>query len=293
LRSPCFYDIVIYMRENLVFRGRQFTKEEIELIKNIVKQNWLKGKKSIAKVVCERIGWYSLNGRLKVIPCLEALRRMEQIGLLSLPKSKKPSGYHKIKILTAQQVNFKIPNQITDTIKKTDTLYFQLAKSKKQLLLWRYLIQQYHYLGYTRLVGRHLKYFVYWQEKLVALISFSDGIYHHRLRDNYLGWDENKRKENLHLVINNNRFLILPWVKITNLGSRILSEATKIVPIDWEKRYGYRPKFFETFVEVDRFIGTVYKAANWKLLGRTEGKGRRGMNYFSHGRVKEYYIYNL
>lgn len=118
---------------------------------------------------------------------------------------------------------------------------------------------------------------------MVALISFSDGIYHHRLRDNYPGWEEKERKEKLHLVINN-RFLILPWVKVRNLGSRILSSAAKVVPMDWEKRYGYRVEFFKTFVDIDRFSGTVYKAANWKLLGRTEGKGRKGMNYFFHGK---------
>lgn len=85
----------------------------------------------------------------------------------------------------------------------------------------------------------------------------------------------------------------MPWVEIQNLGSRILSQATKIVPIDWQRRYGYKPKFFETFVEVDRFSGTVYKAANWKFLGQTAGKGRKGMNYFLHGKIKHYYIYQL
>jgi len=269
------------MGKNLVFRGRQFTKKEIELIRNIVKQNWLKGRKNIAKLICKKLNWRSLNGELKVISCLEALRRMEKQGLISLPKSKTYGGYHKIKILKSKDVNFRVPNQITGIIKKTEKLDFQLVKGEKQLLLWRYLIQEYHYLGYTRLVGRHLKYFIYYRNKLVGLISFSDGIYHHRLRDNYLGWDEKDRKEKRHLIINNNRFLILPWVKITNLGSRILSQAAKVVPIDWEKRYGYRPKFFETFVEVDRFIGTVYKASNWKLLWQKDEKYETRSSYQS------------
>lgn len=281
------------MERNLIFRGRRFTPEELLLIKNIIKQHWFSGRKSIAKVICEKLAWRSLNGELKIIPCLEALRRMEKIGLFLLPKSKKAGGYRKIKIITKEQVNFKTQNQIKGIITKGEKLHFQLVENKKQSLLWRYLIQEYHYLGYRRLVGRHLKYFVYWKDNLVALLSFSDCIYHHRLRDNYLGWSPNDRKQKLHLIINNNRFLILPWVAIQNLGSRILSQATKIVPLDWQRRYGYKPKFFETFVEVDRFLGTVYKAANWKFLGETLGKGRKGMDYFFHGKIKHYYIYQL
>ncbi len=94
-------------------------------------------------------------------------------------------------------------------------------------------------------------------------------------------------------MINNSRFLILPWVKLRNLDSRILGRSTKTAPVDWKKRYGYRPEFMETFVEVDRFTGTVYKAANWIFLGETEGKGRRGQNYFLHGSKKYYFLYRL
>lgn len=99
------------MERNLIFRGRRFTSEEIFLIKNIIKQHWLAGRKSIAKLICERLNWRSLNGELKIIPCLEALRRMEQIGLFLLPKSKKRGGYHKIEIITKEEVNFKVKLQ--------------------------------------------------------------------------------------------------------------------------------------------------------------------------------------
>lgn len=281
------------MEENsLIFRGRPFTQEELKLIRNITEQTPAKRRKQIARMVCEKLKWHSPNGHLKVISCLEALRSMEKVGILSLPASQKRGGYHEIKPVTAEKVNFN-PEEIKGKIRKEEKFRFKLAENKKEMLLWRYLIQEYHYLGYRRLVGRHIKYFVYWEEKLVALLSFSDGIYHHRLRDNYLGWNEKKRKENRHLVINNNRFLILPWVDIKNLGSRILGQSAKIVPVDWEKRYGYRPQFMETFVEAERFLGTVYKAANWQFLGKTIGKGRKGQNYFLHGNKKYYYIYKL
>jgi hypothetical protein len=96
-----------------------------------------------------------------------------------------------------------------------------------------------------------------------------------------------------HLVVNNSRFLILPWVQIKNLGSKILSEVVKILPLEWQRRYGYKPLFLETFVQRSKFSGTVYKAANWRYLGSTQGKGRQGLRFFFHGKVRDYYIYPL
>lgn len=142
-------------------------------------------------------------------------------------------------------------------------------------------------------MGRYLKYFVYLGDELVALIGFADGLYHHNLRDRYLGWDRCELEKGRHLIVNNVRFLILPWVRVKNLGSRILGYAVKVVPLDWERFYGVRPVAFETFVDMERFRGTVYRAANWIPLGITEGKGRRGLNYFSHKKPKLYYLYLL
>lgn len=277
----------------LLLRGRHFTPEELELIRNIIKDHWSGGRRNIAKAICGRLNWRGENGRLKIISALEALRRMEQRGFLLLPKSQPCGGYHQIKPLTVQDVDFNEPSEeITGPIERLGRLRFQLAQGKEEKL-WRYLIQHYHYLGYSRLVGRHLKYFIYLGDKLVALLGFSDGIYHHRLRDAWLGWDEKTRAARRHLIINNSRFLILPWVRVKNLGSKILSQAARVLPSDWEARYGSRPEFLETFVERDRFTGAVYKAANWRLLGRTRGKGRRGLNYFLHGKIRDYYIYSL
>lgn len=183
--------------------------------------------------------------------------------------------------------------EITGSVKEIGRMHFELASGRKEELLWRYLIQRYHYLGYKRVVGRYLKYFVYLGSELVAVIGFADGVYHHHLRDRYLGWDNCELRQKRDLVVNNIRFLILPWAKVRNLGSKVLSEAARVVPKDWERVYGYHPIAFETFVDSDLFKGTVYKAANWIYLGLTEGKGRQGLNYFFHGRHRHYYLYLL
>jgi hypothetical protein len=95
-------------------------------------------------------------------------------------------------------------------------------------------------------------------------------------RDTYIGWDKATRRKNLHLIVNNARFLILPWVRSKNLGSKILSLASKRLAADWQERYQYSPVLLETFVEIHRFRGTCYKAANWLEVGETCGKGKLG-----------------
>ncbi|OGF62892.1 MAG: hypothetical protein A2Y62_04265 [Candidatus Fischerbacteria bacterium RBG_13_37_8] len=279
---------------NHIFRGRLFTAEEIEQIKNIIKENWAGGRNQIAKIVCERINWRQINGRIKKVSCLEALRRMQQRGIIELPASSAVGGYYEIKSFQAEDVHFREPQLEFSSEITTDTkIIFKLAKSGKDNNLWRYLIGRYHYLGYKRIVGRYLKYFIMLNNSIIALIGFSDGIYHHHLRDSWIEWDRKLLDCNRHLIVNNCRFLILPWVKIHNLGSKILSEAARVVPVDWQHRYGYKPLLFETFVDRDRFRGTVYRAANWVYLGATKGKGRKGLHYYYHGNRKDYYIYFL
>jgi len=277
-----------------IFRGRYFNEEEIRLIQRIVEKYYSEGRKAIARIICERLDWHQPNGRLKIVSCLEALRRMSERGIVNLPSSNPQGGYHPIRLLTSEDVGFSPPEkEITGSLGEMGRISFKLAKPGREEDLWRYLVQSYHYLGYRRVVGRYLKYFVYLGDELVALIGFADGVYHHNLRDRYLGWDREELEEKRHLVVNNFRFLILPWVRVKNLGSRILGCAVKVVPLDWERFYGVRPIAFETFVDMERFRGTVYRAANWVLLGITEGKGRRGLNYFIHKKPKVYYLYFL
>lgn len=122
--------------------------------------------------------------------------------------------------------------------------------------------------------GAQLRYFVDSQDGVVALLAFSAAAWRAGDRDNYIGWDEPHRKKNLHLVVSNSRFLILPWIHSKGLASRVLSLAARRLPADWQARYNYRPVLLETFVERDRFKGTCYKAAGWTCVGETKGRGK-------------------
>jgi len=159
--------------------------------------------------------------------------------------------------------------------------------------LWDRLVRRYHYLGYQKLLGHRLKYFALLQGRPVAALSFSAPARVLRVRDQWIGWSAAQRTAYLDRVVNNSRFLILPWVAVQNLASHVLAQALARLPQDWALRFGTRPWLVETFVDPARFAGTCYRAANWQRLGPTFGSGKQGRGYVYHGAVKEVYVYAL
>ena len=154
--------------------------------------------------------------------------------------------------------------------------------------LWNELIERYHYLGHKPLPGAQLRYFVFSGSRLLAIMGFVASAWSVAGRDCYIGWTAKQRKSNLHLIVNNARFLILPWVHSRNLASKILSLACKQIRDDWQARYNYSPVLLETFVEIDRFRGTCYRAANWMQVGITQGRGK--LEKSMQGKLPKKYI---
>jgi SRSO17 transposase len=159
--------------------------------------------------------------------------------------------------------------------------------------LWDQLVRRYHYLGYQKLLGHRLKYLAYLQERPVAALAFSAPARTLRVRDRWIGWSAAQRRAHLGRLVNNSRFLVLPWVAIPNLASHVLAHVLARLPADWEARFGIRPWLVETFVDPARFRGTCYRAANWRALGQTAGHGKQGLGYVYHGAIKEVYVYVL
>ena len=159
--------------------------------------------------------------------------------------------------------------------------------------LWDALVRRYHYLGYQKLLGHRLKYLACLQDRPVAALAFSAPARTLRVRDKWIGWSTAQRKAHLDRVVNNSRFLILPWVQIPNLASQVLARTLARLPGDWAARFGTQLWLVETFVDPARFRGTCYRAANWQSLGQTAGHGKQGPGYVYHGAVKEVYAYGL
>jgi predicted transposase YbfD/YdcC len=158
---------------------------------------------------------------------------------------------------------------------------------------FRAYMHRYHYLGDSPLVGESLRYGAWLDGELVALLGWAGATLHNGARDRYVGWDEACRRERLHLVVNNARYLILPWVRQPNLASRVLGANLRRLSADWQAAYGHPVLLAETFVDQARFQGTCYRASNWVCVGQTKGWSRHGANYEEHGQPKAVFLYPL
>jgi SRSO17 transposase len=159
--------------------------------------------------------------------------------------------------------------------------------------VWDHLVSKYHYLGYKKLLGHRLKYIAFIKNQPVAALSFSAPALKLKSRDAHIGWSDVQRKEFLSCLACNSRFLIVPWIKIKNLASHVLSRSVRCLKKDWEKHFGKQLLLIETFVDPEKFKGTIYKAANWTYVGQTYGSAKKGLGYIYHGKPKKIYLYAL
>ena len=253
------------------YSGRDFTDTELDWIRQLISDRPEISRKDLSVLFCRKANWLKPDGGTKDMSCRVAMLRMEKDGHLILPspKTKHTKPYKRIRTLWATE-QAEITKNAGDF-----KLELEIVTSRTGAL-WNEFIDRYHYLGYKTLPGAQLRYFVKADGQLLALLGFGAAAWTTAPRDNFIGWDRPARKKNLHLIVNNARFLILPWVRSKNLGSKILSLASKRICADWQAQYNYCPVLLETFVEKQRFQGTCYKAANWQEVGDTRGMGKLG-----------------
>ena len=269
--------------------GRDFTEAEIELIRKWLTTP-LMNRARLSRQVCAELGWRRDNGGLKDMSCRVALLRMQTDGLITLPPPRNPKP-------VAYQPYPHIERAVLEpaTVPTIDlaTLNVDPVLTKADSMLWNAYIERHHYLGHQLMPGAQLRYFVRAAGHIVAALGFGASAWKVKPRDQVIGWSKDQRQRNLHLIVNNARFLILPWIHCKNLASRILALVSRRLPADWQARYAYRPVLLETFVEKQRFTGTCYKAANWQHLGDTQGRGKLDILHRNAQPIKSIWIYPL
>ena len=273
--------------------GRTFRDADLEIIREIIQRDSI-NRTQISREVCRALNWLKPDGKLKEMSCRVALLRMHRLGVLELPPPLRGdpnrSHHRHLELTTAGEPG----NPITDSLSDLGTLQLVRVTQPKLSRLWNELIQRYHYLGYTTLTGAQIRYLIYTEAGvLLGAIGFSAAAWALRPRDHLIGWNKEQRIQHLNGVINNSRFLILPWVHVKNLASKVLALSVKKLPEDWETLYSYKPVLIETFVEKERFHGTCYKAANWRYIGDTQGRGKRDRKKEYAVPIKAIYIYPL
>jgi hypothetical protein len=268
--------------------GRDFTPVEIDWINEQVEKYPDLNRVQLSQLFCSHVDWTMPGGGLKQMSCRVALLRLERSGLIRLPAQQK-----KVSRITKVHYSQKGEPQQPIHIEAGKIELCLTPVKRKTAPLFNELIQRYHYLGYSRMCGAQMRFFVHAGTQLVALLSFSAAAWRVAGRDDHIGWSDEQRKAHLHRVVNNSRFLILPWVEGKNLASRILAHAARKLPDYWQHSYGYKPYLLETFVEKQRFAGTCYKAANWICVGDTLGRGKRDRYYKFDKPIKSIWLYPL
>lgn len=269
--------------------GRDFSSEELTQIRQLITEDPQRSRAELSRLTCQALQWYKADGGLKDMSARVAMLRMQDDGLITLPppRCKRPDPTVHLSDQTHPGLAIE---QAAGTLAP---IRLQRVQYKSDSRLWNEYIERYHYLGHKPLPGAQLRYIIYTQNQPIALLGFGAAAWQTAPRDLFIGWSHEQRKKNLHLVVNNARFLILPWVQSKNLASMILSKAAKRLPDDWQAQYNYRPVLLETFVEKPRFVGTCYKAANWQYLGQTKGRGKLGIAGKQSVPIKDLWVYPL
>ena len=258
------------------FSGRAFRAREVTLIREVVRDCSGLSRMELARTVCELLGWRRPNGGLKARECREFLERLDAEGALVLPDKRRGRAVGSVTRVPRTAAG-EPGRALAGSVRDVEPLLVELVRAPAERLLFRELVGRYHYLGHTVPFGAHLRYLVYAsrpQRAVVGCLQFSSPAWRMAARDRWVGWDDATRARNLQHVVNNSRFLLLPWVGVRNLASAVLSRGLGRLVADWPRRYHIEPWLVETLVDPCRHHGGCYRAANWVALGATTGRGR-------------------
>jgi hypothetical protein len=281
------------MSEQLIIRKRILETSDIDLIKNLIAEAGDKGRSHISRRLCEIWDWRQANGHYREITCRELLRKLDALGLISLPMmlhaARRP-GYRN----TPKCPSDLDRSQISSPLKPLKTeIHIRQVRGTGEESFFNGLIGSFHYLGYHQGAGEQLKYLVFLDRRIIACAGFGCSAFKVACRDSFIGWDAAEKARNIGKVVNNSRFLILPWVRIPHLASFVLGGIVRRLSSDWTAYYGHPVVLAETFVDLERFTGICYRAAGWRCLGRTAGRGRNDRQKLSEKSVKAMFVKEL
>lgn len=278
----------------IVFRGTELDRKRLARIRRLVAEHRGWKRQDLAREVCRIYGWRRPNGAWAVRGAYNLLVRLEQMGVIELPVPRQVQGRPEreaIKRAAALVGNGCVARWQAAVAGESSLLVRPIQA--EEVLSWRTYMERFHYLGDGALVGESLRYVALLDGELVALLSWAAASLRNGPRDRYVGWDERSRRANLHLVVNNSRFLVLPWGRRPHLASRVLAANLRRLSRDWQEVYGHGVVLAESFVDSARFRGTCYRASNWICVGESRGWSKSGNSYRFHGGVKSVWLYGL
>jgi hypothetical protein len=274
------------------YRGKHVSSEDVAFIQTLIDQNPHDSRRRLSVKLCQAWNWRQANGALRDMVCRGLMLSLHRAGHIRLPDKKSHPKNPFVDRKKPSEVKID-QSPINGRLSQIKPFTYEQVRRTPAEQLFNSLIEHYHYLGYCHPVGEQLKYIVYWQKRPIACLSWSSAPRHIGCRDRHIGWSQRLRKERLHLLAYNSRFLILPWVRVKYLASHILARMARILSADWQAVYSHPIYFLETFVDKQRFAATCYKAANWIYLGDTTGRGKSDQTHKQNRSIKAVWGYAL
>lgn len=278
----------------ITLSGRYFSKKELAYVQQTVKTFSNLSQTELAGTLCEHLNWVTAKKHNKINACLSALAKLEKLGYIALPVKRTQKQRESKAIIWTPQSAPGAP--IDCELSILGSIQAEVVTDKADVTLWNELVDRHHYLGYRHPIGAALKYFIISNtptRQILGCLQFSSSVWHLADRDDWIGWQTKDREQRLNLIINNTRFLILPWVKVNNLASHVLSIVTHQITDDWEQVHAYRPVLIETFVDTTQYQGSCYRAANWLPIGETSGKDWQKADNNKEGTIKKLFVFPL
>jgi len=257
----------------LTYRGREIGRADVAFIRELVAAHPEASRRALSYELCEAWGWVQPNGTMSDMLCRGLMLALHRAGHIELPPVRRTPPNNAIARRRPPPVDVDRTPLVGVLADLGPLELRQVRRSAQQEAIFDGLVEEHHYLGYQRPVGEHLKVLVYAAERPVACFAWSSSLPRLKLRDRFIGWSESARARNVQLIAYNNRFLILPWVRVRHLATHLLGRMTRELSQHWQELYGHPIYLAETYVDRTRFAGTCYRAANWIHLGHTAGRG--------------------
>jgi hypothetical protein len=274
------------------YRGRAITAAAVAFLRALIARSPAASRRQLSQQVCAAWGWVQPNGVPRDMVCRGLLLALHRAGHLALPPGRRPPPHPRARRARPRPVAVDA-TPLRTSLRGLGPLVFHQVRRTAAEPLVHSLLEQYHYLGYTQPVGEHLKFLVTAGGRPVACFTWSSAPRHLGPRDRFIGWSPAARRQNLRFLAYNSRYLILPWVDVPHLASHLLGAMTRRLPAEWVRVYSHPVYFVETFIDPARFRGTCYRAANWRVLGRTTGRGRADFTHRPNRSIKEVLGYPL
>jgi hypothetical protein len=270
----------------LKYRGRVVTTEDILYIRELIAAHPRASRRRLSEKLCEAWEWKQANGALRDMVCRGLLLMLDRAGEIELPAVKFVPHNPFVQRMRPEPMSVDA-TPILAPLAELRPVEIEQVRRTDHERLFNSLTEQHHYLAYEQPVGEHLKFLVWAQGRPIACLAWSSAPRHLGSRDRYIGWSAEARRRNIRFLAYNTRYLILPWVRVPHLASHILGRMASQLSPEWERMYGHPVYFAETFIDPTRFRGVCYRAANWKFLGLTTGRGKNDHTYKPNRPIKE------